>query len=123
DPRVHHVFIDWIDPLMDRHAALSVTGADTVPGAAGRCFSVESTSVALAPPVDPGTYCYRADGILTAAVLDVGTLTLTSTADAPPSVTMPGSIVTRPPLPLTAPAAPKPTVTPSAASTPTSAAG
>jgi hypothetical protein len=109
DPKLEHVFTDWIDPLLDRATALSVASAPALPGAFGSCFSVESTSAALAPPLDPGVYCYRGDGILTAAQGSFGTLTLAGTvAAAPPSVTMPGPVVSRAPLPLTAPPAPPP---------------
>jgi hypothetical protein len=109
DPRVEHLFTDWIDPLVDRATALSVAAAPPPPGAAGSCFSVESNSAALAPPVDPGVYCYRSDGLLTAAAVSFGTVTLTGTVGAaPPSVTIPGPVVNRAPLPLTAPPAPPP---------------
>jgi hypothetical protein len=112
DPRVHHIFTDWIDALVDRATALSVTAADRLPGAEGRCFSVESTSAALAPPVDPGIYCYRADGQLTAARVRFGTLSLTGpVGDAPSTVEVPAPVVDRDPLPVTAPepASPGPT--------------
>jgi hypothetical protein len=107
DPRVQHIFSDWIDPLIDRATALSVAPAPLLPGARGACYSVESNSAALAPPVDPGIYCYAADGTLTAARVGFGSLTLAGTvAPAPPSVTMPGPVVSRPPLSLTVPPAP-----------------
>jgi len=111
DPRVQHLFTDWNAALRDRQSALSVAAVPLLPGAVGACFSVESTSAALAPPVDPGVYCYRGDGLLTAAKVSFGTLTITGTVGAaPPSVTMPGPVVDRAPLPLTAP--PAPTITP-----------
>jgi hypothetical protein len=106
DPSLHHVFFDSIDPLLDRGSALSVAATAALPDTTGSCFSVESTSAALAPPVLTGTYCYRADGILTGARVKVGTLTLASVADAPPSVAMPAPAVTATPLPLVAPSAP-----------------
>jgi hypothetical protein len=107
DPRVHHIFTDWIDPLVDRATALSVTATDRLGGAEGRCFSVESTSAALAAPVDPGTYCYRVDGLLTAARVRFGTLRLTGTvADAPASVAMPAPRVDGDPVPMKAPPPP-----------------
>ena len=115
DPRVHHVFTDWIDPLVDRATALSVTATDRLSGAEGRCFSVESTSAALAPPVDPGIYCYRLDGLLTAARMRFGTLRLTGTVgEAPSSVAMPAPRVDGDPLPIKAP--PAPTTVPAPAS-------
>lgn len=120
DPRVHHIFTDWIDPLIDRATALSVAATATLPGADGSCFSVQSNSAALAPPVDPGTYCYRGDGMLTAAKASFGTLMLAgAVADAPPSVTMPAAVVSRDPVPMTAPPAPpKPTPTASSSAQP-----
>src|SRR5262249_17344764 len=79
--------------------ALSVAAVPLLPGAFGSCFSVESNSAALAPPVDPGVYCYRADGLLTAAKVSFGTLTLSGTVGAaPPPVTMPPPLAHRTPL-------------------------
>jgi hypothetical protein len=112
DPRVHHVFTDWIDAFVDRATALSVT-ATTLTGAAGACFSVQSTSAALAPPVDPGVYCYADDGTLTGASTGFGTLLLAGTVGtAPPSVALPAPVIAGTPLPTTAP--PPPTTAPSA---------
>lgn len=106
DPRVHHVFTDWIDAFVDRATALSVA-ATTLPGAAGTCFSVESTSAALAPPVDPGIYCYAEDGTLTAAQSGFGTLLLAGPVEpAPPSVALPAPVVSQGPLPTDAPPPP-----------------
>jgi hypothetical protein len=116
DPRIHHMFTDWIDPLTDRAAALSVTAVRPLAGAQGSCYSVESNSAALAPPVDPGIYCYKRDGLLSAARVGFGTLTLAgAVAPAPPSVAMPAPVVSRPPLPLVAPAPPP---SPSASASP-----
>jgi hypothetical protein len=106
DPQVQHIFTDWIEPLTDRATALSVTA---VPGASGACFSVESTSAALAPPVDPGTYCYDPSGVLTAASVAFGSLTLNGpVTPAPPSVALPAPVVSRPPVPAVSPGAPSP---------------
>lgn len=106
DPRVHHIFTDWIDAFVDRASALSVA-ATTLSGATGSCFSVESTSAALAPPVDPGVYCYAADGILTGAAAAFGTVLLTGTvAEAPPSVARPAPVVAGSPRPTDAPPPP-----------------
>jgi hypothetical protein len=122
DPLVHHVFTDWIDPLVDRATALSVAEAAPLPGALGICYSVESNSTALAPPVDPGVYCYGTDGMLTAARLSFGTLLLAGpVAAAPPSVTRPAPVIDRAPLPVVAPAAPSPA--PSSAASTAAAAG
>jgi len=106
DPRVHHVFTDWIDALVDRATALSIAAA-SLAGATGSCFSVESTSAALAPPVDPGVYCYADDGILTGARAGFGTLLLAGpAAPAPPSVALPAPVVAGTPLPTEAPPPP-----------------
>ncbi len=116
DPRVHHVFTDWIDPLLDRATALSVTATDPLPGAAGVCFSVESNSAALAPPVDPGVYCYSPDGVLTAVRVGFGSLILTGAVGAaPPTVAMPAPVVRRG---LLGQSAPPPRPSPSASATP-----
>jgi hypothetical protein len=115
DPRVHHVFTDWIDPLVDRATALSVMTAPPLPGAAGSCFSVESNSAALDPPVDPGVYCYQPDGLLTAARVGFGTLVLAGRpAAAPSTVARPAPVVRRDPVPMKAPPPPPPEPTASA---------
>ncbi|MGE5828061.1 MAG: hypothetical protein ACM30G_06800 [Micromonosporaceae bacterium] len=107
DPRVQHVFTDWIDPLVDRETALSVAAAPHLAGAGGDCYSVESNSAALAPPVDPGIYCFDPDGMVTGVRVSFGTLTLTGpVAPAPPTITMPGPVVISAPLPMTAPPPP-----------------
>lgn len=112
DPRVQHVFTDWIDAFVDRASALSVAEA-TLAGASGSCFSVESTSAALAPPVDPGVYCYADDGTLTGARTGFGTLVASGpAAAAPPSVALPAPVVPGSPLPTTAPPAPPAPQTP-----------
>ncbi len=114
DPQVQHIFTDWIDPLVDRATALWVASVPLLPGSRGACYSVESNSAALAPPVDPGVYCYGSDGVLTAARVGFGTLTLAgSVSPAPPSVTMPAPVVSRAPLSMTAPP-PPPSPSPSA---------
>jgi hypothetical protein len=114
DPLVQHIFTDWIDALVDRATALSVAATAPLADAQGACYSVESNSTALAPPLQPGVYCYSTDGLLTAARVGFGTLTLAGTAaPAPPSVTMPAPLVDRAPTPVVAPAAPPPPPPPS----------
>lgn len=109
DPRLQHVFTDWIDSLIDREAALSVVTTGALPGAAGACYSIESNSAGLAPPIDPGIYCYELNGTLTGARTKIGNLTLIGTpADAPPSITMPAPAVARAPLTTAAPPPPPP---------------
>jgi hypothetical protein len=123
DPRVQHVFTDWLPALTDRQTALAVTGVEPPAGVTGTCFSVASTSAALPPPVDPGTYCFDSDGMLTAAEVGFGTLRLAGPVEAaPPSVAMPAPVVTRAPVPMKAPPPPppppKPSPTPSATPSP-----
>jgi hypothetical protein len=118
DPRVEHVFTDWLDVFIDRRAALSVAPAPALHGAPGDCFSVEPTTVSLASPVDAGVYCYAADGTLTAARAGFGALVLATAVGPPPStVTLPGPVVPGPP-PNTSPPPPAPS-TPPATATPT----
>ncbi len=108
DPAVHHIFTDWIDPLVDRATALSVA-AGALSGANGSCFSVESNSAALAPPLDPGVYCYSDDGVLTGARVGFGTLLLAgAVAAAPPTVALPAPVSAGPPLTTNAPPPPPP---------------
>ncbi len=104
DPRLQHLFTDWLAVFLDREVAISVDTAAPLAGARGVCFSVERNSAALAPPVDPGIYCYDDKGTLTAAALGMGTLTLASApVPAPASVVLPGPVVPGAPLPTAAP--------------------
>jgi hypothetical protein len=113
DPRVQHIFTDWLQILTDRDVALSVVLAAPLPGSRGQCFSVEPNSAALGSPVDPGIYCYDEHGTLTAAALALGTLALAAApAAAPPTVTLPGPVVPGSLLPLAAPP-PPPSASPS----------
>jgi hypothetical protein len=107
DPRVQHVFTDWLQILTNRDEALSVVLAAPLPGSRGQCFSIEPNSAALGSPVDPGIYCFDEKGTLTAAALALGTLVLASApAPAPPTVALPGPVVPGSLLPLAAPPAP-----------------
>ncbi|MEN3306186.1 MAG: hypothetical protein V7603_2388 [Micromonosporaceae bacterium] len=109
DPRVQHLFTDWLGVLTDRQVAISVDVAAALPGSHGQCFSIEPSSASLAAPVDAGIYCYDADGTLTAAALGLGTLVLAGTPTAPPpTAALPGPVVPRDPLPVagTPPASP-----------------
>jgi hypothetical protein len=107
DPKVQHIFTDWIDVLLDPAAPISVALAQKLEKAAGTCYSIESNSVALAAPVDPGIYCYAADGTLTAARTSFGTLTLVGAPDpAPASIALPAPIVPGGPLSIEAPPPP-----------------
>ena len=107
DPRVQHVFVDWLEVLTDRRSAIAVTTTAPLAGVRGACFSVESNSTSLAAPLDVGIYCYAADGTLTGARLGFGTLVLASTPTGPPAeVTLPAPTVDAAPLPVAAPPAP-----------------
>jgi hypothetical protein len=104
DPKVQHPFVDWLDALTDRQAALSVAPAPPLGGVRGACFSVEANSAALTPPVDPGIYCYDVDGTLTGLRVSFGTLILaTAVSPAPPTITLPGPITAGAPLSTAAP--------------------
>jgi hypothetical protein len=101
DPGVQHVFTDWLGVMLDRDAPIEVFPATALAHAAGACFSVEPSSASLAPPIDAGVYCFTADGAMTAASTDAGTLTLNpGTAPAPPTNSLPGPITTGPAAPI-----------------------
>jgi hypothetical protein len=120
DPRVHHVFTDWLDVLTDRSAAVAISQVPPLDGsAAGDCFSVEPSAASLLAPLDAGIYCFQPDGTLTGAELNLGTLRLVGTdAAAPPAVELPGPVVAGGPLPIASPtASPTPSPTPSASPT------
>ncbi len=111
DPRVHHLFTDWLDVLLDRQAALSVAPADPLPGSQGTCYSVEPTTVSLTPPMDSGIYCYLDNGVLTAAQFSPGVLVLIGEpGPAPESVALPAPIAPAGTSPVpTSPPPPSPT--------------
>lgn len=107
DPRVQYPFTSWLNLLTDRTAALTVSQTQPLQNATGACFSVEATTVSTTPPIESSVFCYTDDATLTAARAAFGTLTITGTpGPAPNTVTMPGAIVDRAPLPLTAPPQP-----------------
>jgi hypothetical protein len=119
DPKVQRLFRTWLGAFTDRQSALSVTPAAPLAGAGtsgGTCFAVDSISASLNPPVDVGIYCYADNGLLTAAKVDFGTLTLASTPVAPPgTVDLPGPVnpgnalgTASPPAPAPASSAPTP---------------
>ncbi|BCJ53578.1 hypothetical protein Asp14428_50530 [Actinoplanes sp. NBRC 14428] len=110
DPKIQRVFRQWLPVFTDRQAALSVSAAQPLPGSTGTCFSVDTISASLSAPVDVGIYCYADDGLLTAARLKFGTLTISGTAAAPPpSVALPGPVAGGDPLGI---ASPPPTTPP-----------
>ncbi len=119
DPKVHRVFRQWLNVFTDRQAPLSVVPAAPLPGSQGSCFSIDSISASLKAPVDVGIYCYADNGLLTAARVAFGTLTLASVAQAPQRIDLPGPLVGGAPLGLESPPPPPPVAEPSAgASTP-----
>jgi hypothetical protein len=118
DPKVERVFRQWLKVFTDRQAALSVSTAQPLQGSQGSaCFSIDSISASMSAPVDVGIYCYAPDGLLTAAKVDFGTLTIASQpAAAPAAVNLPGPIVAGQPLGLDSPPPTiAPTIIPSAA--------
>jgi hypothetical protein len=123
DPKVHHPFTDWAAALADPDAALSVATAPLLPGVAGAmggpqgeasraglgvaCFSVEPTTVSIAPPLEPGIYCYGDDGMPTGFKSTFGTLTLAGApAAAPPTADLSGPLSNGAPLNTSAPPVP-----------------
>jgi hypothetical protein len=109
DPKLQHLFTDWLGVFMDRDAALAVSVAAALPGTPGTCFAVDSSAVSVKAPLDAGIFCYSDNGTLTGARTSVGTLSLTGTPTAgPDSVTLPGAIKDGQPLPNAAPPSPSP---------------
>ncbi|NUT33399.1 MAG: hypothetical protein HOV79_10020 [Hamadaea sp.] len=111
DPKIQHLFTDWLEVFMDRRAALAVTVAATLPGVQGTCFSVDTSAVSVTSPVEAGIFCYAADGTLTGARIGAGTLVLVGTpTPAPPSITLPAAVGAGQPLPNASPSpSPSPT--------------
>lgn len=106
DPQVERLFRPALTVFTDRQAPLSVAAVRPLAGAKGSCFSVDTIAAALTAPVDVGIYCYTADGMLTAARVDFGTLTLVSTGAAPATVTLPGPEVQGQPMGTQSPSPP-----------------
>ncbi len=110
DPRLQHLFTDWLQVFMDRDAPLAVS-VTALAGVQGTCFAVDSSAVSVKAPLDAGIFCFADDGTLTGARTAVGTLSLTGTPSAgPTSVTLPGPIKVGQPLPNASPPAPSPSV-------------
>jgi hypothetical protein len=107
DPKVQHLFSDWLGILTDRQQPLAVSIAQPVQDAAGECYSIESSATSLQLPLDAGIYCYERDGTLTAARLSFGTMVLAGKPGAaPPNLALPGPLVAGQPLSLAAPPVP-----------------
>jgi hypothetical protein len=109
DPQVERLFRPALTVFTDRGAPLSVAEVQPLSGAKGTCFSVDTIAAALSAPVDVGIYCYTADGLLTAARVDFGTLTLVSTAAGPATVALPGPQIQGQPMGTASPSPPPPT--------------
>ncbi|MEV6492043.1 hypothetical protein AB0M20_26005 [Actinoplanes sp. NPDC051633] len=126
DPKVQRVFRQWLSVFQDRQAPLSVVAAQPLSTAAPQgvkssCYSVDTVSASLRAPVDVGIYCYSQDGLLTAARVGFGTLTLASVAQPPPRIDLPGPVTGAPGLETKSPPPPPVTADPSLA--PSGAAG
>ena len=118
DPKIQRVFRQWLPVFTDRQSALSVTAAQPLQGSSGSCFSIDTISASLSAPVDVGIYCYAEDGLLTAARVGFGTLTIVGApAQAPATIDLPGPVTGGEPMGLDAPPPPpttEPPVVPSA---------
>jgi hypothetical protein len=117
DPRLQHPFTDWLDVLSDTNEALSVDHDTRLSVPSGDCFSVESNSAALDPPMDPGIYCFDADGVLTGARFGGRTLVIAGTpSKSAKTIKLPGPVTDTAPLPTKSP--PKPSPSPTASPSP-----
>jgi hypothetical protein len=111
DPQIERVFRRWLNVFTDRQSALSVSAARPLEGSQGSCFSIDSISASLNAAVDVGIYCYADNGLLTAARVDAGTVTIASTPVAAPArVQLPGPVVDGGPMGLDSPPPPSPVV-------------
>jgi hypothetical protein len=116
DPPAERLFRRWLNTFTDRTAPLAVAEAQPLNGSQGSCFSVDTIAAALSAPVDIGIYCYADDGLLTAARVDFGTLTLVSSGGGPATVALPGPETGGPAMGMDRPPAPPaPSVAPSSA--------
>ncbi|MEV6845279.1 hypothetical protein [Actinoplanes sp. NPDC051411] len=106
DPQVERLFRPALTVFTDRQAPLSVGAVQPLSGAKGSCFSVDTIAAALSAPVDVGIYCYQPDGLLTAARVGFGTLTLVSTGAGPATVALPGPEVPGQPMSTESPSLP-----------------
>jgi hypothetical protein len=104
-PQVERLFRQWLTVFTDRQAALSVAEVDPLRDAKGTCFSIDSISASLKAPVDIGIYCYADDGVLTAARVGFGVLSMVSQVDGPATVPLPGADLGGPPMGMDSPPA------------------
>jgi hypothetical protein len=117
DPKLQYVFIAWLDVLLDRQVPLAVAPAQPLAGTSAPCFAVEPGVTAVQPPIDAGVFCYNDRGILVAAKIPLGQLTLTGEpAPAPETISLPGPVVAGAPLGTSSPPPPPPSPKPSSSS-------
>ncbi|SDT75228.1 hypothetical protein [Actinoplanes derwentensis] len=102
DPRVQRLFRQWLKVLTDQKQPLAVSAVQPLEGAQGTCYSVDSVTASLDAPIDVGIYCYAPDGLLTAARVDFGTLTLVRQVEGPATLQLPGPEVAGQPMGMTA---------------------
>lgn len=117
-PKVERLFRPALGVFTDREAALAVTAVKPLAGAKGTCYSVDSISASLDAPVDVGIYCYADDGVLTAARIGLGVLTMVSQVAGPPTVPLPGPDTGAAPMTTAAPPPPPVVETPPASAPP-----
>ncbi len=116
-PRVERLFQPALAVFTDRQSALTVTEVWPLEGAKGACYSIDSISASLDPPVDVGIYCYAEDGVLTAARVGFGVLQLVSQVPGPPTVPLPG-VEAGTPMTTATPPPPPPALLPSGVASP-----
>ncbi|WP_163512339.1 hypothetical protein [Fodinicola acaciae] len=87
------VFTSWPQQLASPATAISVSQAGNSVAATGACFDVDVVSASIAAPVDPGTYCYDTNGVLTGLRTASGTLKLVSSGQAPAAIALPAPLV------------------------------
>jgi hypothetical protein len=101
DPGVQHPFTDWLDLLTDPAVAITVGRAANPADSPGDCYSVEATTVTLAPAIESSVFCYTDEGTLTAVRADFGLLTISGQPTAGPgTIELPGPVMARSPLPI-----------------------
>lgn len=120
DPKLQHVFTDWLPTLADRSSAFSVqevTAADTgLAGVTGSCFSLEQVTSSVRAPLDLGIYCFDEAGLLTGFKTELGVLTLVTSGSVPETIALPAPITSS--VPTTVAPPPQPSPSPSVTPTP-----
>lgn len=111
DPRVQHVFTDWLDVLLERNAPLAVTKIKRIKGASkdSDCFSLRRNSVRVSAEIPDSVYCIEPNGTITAVDTTFGKLRLDGELlDASPRITLPGKTTNEKPLGTSPPPKPSP---------------